>query len=266
MFSNTKNITSPVSNPQQAIEQFVGEQFIEWLMDYVGTTVKNWPALKTIATSTPKIEKIRKFMLQRFLAAEAFLGNSSGDPGFLGFAIANLSESDDPTAEGALTILEKKRGEEETAAGLIRTVHSSAHRELWIRLLKALGVSDEEIKRAEPKEVTRNYVAELSDVYSNSEWQTAAGTFAAHERAVPEEYTAILSMLKNNVQLTEKDYEILTWHAGVDTKYVINTSHILDKIVFDPEDKQLVWVGVEKQLKIREEYLKGLAEYLVASH
>lgn len=251
-----------VSNPEQAIEQFVGEQFIEWLMDYVADSVKNWPETKQIAASTPKPEKIRKFMLQRFVAAEAFLGGRDGDPGFLGFAIANLSESNDPIAEGALEILERKRQEELTASTPVAGIVQTAHRKLWVKLLHALGATDEEIHRAEAKEVTRNYIAELSDVYSASEWQTAMGAFAAHERSIPEEYEAILAMLKANTSITDADAEILLWHMGVDHKYVISAAHILDKIVFDKEGKQLVWDGVNRQLMIRKEFYGGLLKYL----
>src|ERR1043166_3678621 len=107
-FNTNANV---ISNPQEAVEQFVGEQFIEWLMEYIPHEMKTWPVIERIQASKPKPEKIKKFMLQRFLAAEAYLGQREGDPGFLRFAIANLSESDDPEAESALQILEEKRHE-----------------------------------------------------------------------------------------------------------------------------------------------------------
>lgn len=253
--------TNPVNNPQQAVAEFVGEQFIEWLMDYISSQIRAWPAIIEIQTARPKPEKIKKFLLQRFLADEAFLGGKEGDPGFLRFAIANLSESDDPSAESALEILEKKRQEESDGQKIERGV-KIFHRELWLRLLKGLGLTPEEIERFEPKEPTRNYIAELSDVYSTSEWQTAVGAFAAHERAIPEEYRAILALLKNNTTLTDKDLEVFTIHLGSDTKYVVNTNHILDKIVFDHPDKLLVWEGVKRQLEIRQEFLASLVKYL----
>ncbi|HEV8601415.1 MAG TPA: iron-containing redox enzyme family protein [Patescibacteria group bacterium] len=255
----TDNFNS-INNQEQAASQFVGEQFIEWLMDYVGAEVGSWPELKSLGVLKPKIEKIRKFMLQRFLAAEAFLGGRDGDPGFLGFAIGNLSESDDPLAEGALSILEKKRQEE--IGGPRGSGGKIFHRASWIKLLTALGITEEELHRAEPKEVTRNYISELSDIYSNSEWPTAMGAFAAHERSIPEEYTAIAAMLKANTQLPSAGMEILNWHIGLDYKYVVNTAHVLDKIVFDKENKDLVLDGVKRQLSTRKDFYSGLLKYL----
>lgn len=242
---------NPVQTPRQAVAQFVGEQFIEWLMEYIVHQMKTWPAMLTLQSAQVKPEKIKKFMLQRFLAAQAIVGAREGDPGFLRFAIANLSESDDPEAESALEILEHRLAEEPTV-----------NRELWIRLLKALGATDEEIDRVEPKEAARNYMAELSDVYSSADWQTAVGALAAHERSVPEEYRAILSMLKRCTTLTDKDLEILTTLVGTDNKYAVFANHILDKIVFDPATKQLVWDGVERQLNARQEFLDGITKYL----
>jgi hypothetical protein len=251
----------PVTTPDEAVEQFVGEQFTEWLMNYVVHEMQNWPALTALKKSNPKIEKLRKFMIQRFIAAEAFTGGRDGEPGFLGFAIANLSESDNPEAESALELLEKKRLEEieGQVSGKTRQNH---HKELWLRLLHGLGASDEEINRAEPKEWTRNYIAELSDLYSNGEWQEVAGAFAAHERSVPEEYRIMLALLKAHTQLSDSDFEVLIWHAGVDVKYVVNTGHILEKIVFDVENKRLVWQGVMRELQVRKEFLASLAEHL----
>ena len=259
---DTQNDIKQIHSPAEAIDQFVGEQFIEWLMNYVAHEVRNFESLQKIARATPKIERIRKFMLQRFLAAEAFVGGRDGDPGFLGFAIANLSESADPAAESALELLEKKRDEEITGSRTEKGALYTAHRTMWLRLLKALGAGDEEINRVEAKEPTRNYIAELSDLYSASDWQTAMGAFAAHERAVPEEYEAILALLRSNTQLTENDMEILIWHTGVDYKYVVNTAKILEKVVFDQESKKLVWDGVGRQLQLRREFYDALAKYL----
>lgn len=253
---------SQVGNPQQAVVEFVGEQFIAWLMAYIPHEMKTWPVMTKLGSIQTKTDKIKKFMLQRFLAAEAFLGTREGDPGFLRFAIANLSESDDSSAESALDTFEKIRQEELTGHRIEKGVVQTVHRELWLRLLRALGATDEEIERTEPKEMTRNYIAELSDVYSSSEWQTAVGAFAGHERAEPEEYAAMLKMLKANTDLTDKDLEVLKIHAGNDQSYVISTGHILDKIVYDPENKQLVWDGISRQLEVRKEFLEGIVKYL----
>lgn len=246
--------TNPVNNPKQAVAEFVGEQFIDWLMGYISNQMQSWPQILTLKTAHLKPEKIKKYMLQRFLADEAFLGAREQDPGFLRFAIANLSESDDPQAENALEILEKKL--EDELAG--------EYRELWLRLLHALGTADDELARAEPKEVTRNYIAELSEVYSTSEWQTAVGAFVTQQQAVNEEYQAMLSMLRNNFMLSDKDLELLISRTGSEKKYVVNTNHILDKIVFDPAAKLLLWEGVKRQLQIRQDFLTGLSKYITA--
>ena len=103
------DIANTVNTPEQAVEEFVGEQFIEWLMDHIAKQIQAWPVILQMESIQARPEKIKKLLLQRFLAQEAFLGERDKDPGFLRFAIANLSESDDPTAEGALEILEKRR-------------------------------------------------------------------------------------------------------------------------------------------------------------
>ncbi|MBX4205301.1 MAG: hypothetical protein KW788_03930 [Candidatus Doudnabacteria bacterium] len=252
----------PVTTPEEAIEQFVGEQFIEWLLNYTATTVNSWPEIAAIRQAQPKIEKIRKFILQRYIAAEAFAGGREGEPGFLGFAIANLSEASDPEAEAALEILEKKQSEELEGQSAKPGLGQNHHKELWVRLLRALGASDEEISRSEAKEWTRNYIAELGDLYSNGEWQEVAGAFAAHERSIPEEYGALLAMIRANTQVSDADLEVLIWHTGVDLKYVVNTGHILEKIVFDVENKKLIWQGVTRELQVRQEFLGGLLKHL----
>jgi hypothetical protein len=251
-----------VTTPEEALEQFVGEQFIEWLMDYVVVTMRTWPEIEALKKSQPKIEKIRKFILQRFIAAEAFAGGREGEPGFLGFAIANLSEASDPQAEAALEILKRKQSEELEGQNPKPGMGKNRHKELWIKLLHALGVTDEEIGRSEAKEWTRNYIAELSDLYSNGEWQEVAGAFAGHERAIPEEYAAIIAMLKANTEVSDAELDVLVWHSGIDLKYVVNTGHILEKIVFDMENKQLIWQGVTRELQIRKDFLAGLIQHL----
>ncbi|MBI4049640.1 MAG: hypothetical protein HY395_02375 [Candidatus Doudnabacteria bacterium] len=228
----------------QAIEELIGEQFVDWVLDHVSLEVNSWPEIAVIAGVTPKPERIKKFVLQYFLVQQAFFGGRDTDPGFLGFAIANLSESADPTAESALEILEKRK-QEELAGGK----HA-----VWIKFLNALGVSDEEIRRAEPKEPIRNYVSELSDVYSNSDWQSSVGAYVAHDRSLSEEYKTIKEMLKRTTQLSEGDLQLFGEQ--------MNVSHILDKIAFDNESKQLVWNGVRRQLAARHDLHKGLIKYL----
>ncbi|MBX4187962.1 MAG: iron-containing redox enzyme family protein [Candidatus Doudnabacteria bacterium] len=260
------NQINPVTTPQEAITQFVGEQFMEWVMDFLKNQAMAWESLKVIANARPKPEKIKKFMLQRFLAAEAFTGGREGDPGFLGFAIANLSESSDPAAEHALELLDNKRNEEMIGTEGSADPSSNIHKDLWLRLLKALGVTDEELKRAEAKEPTRNYIADLADVYSSAEWQTTIAAFAAHEKLIPEEYAAVATMLKSNTQVTENDLEVLTWHAKGDAKYVIETSRILERVAVDDEGKNLIFQGVQMQLQARKDYYEGLSKYLLDSN
>lgn len=256
-----ENNIKPVTTPQDAISQFVGEQFMEWIMDYLQNEMKSWPSMRRISEAKPRPEKIKKFLMQRYLAAEAFIGGREGDPGFLGFAIANLSESSDPGAEHALEIIENKRNEEMLGSGSSANPNSNIHKELWLRLLHALGLKDDEIKRAEAKEPTRNYIAELADVYSNSEWQTAMATFASHEKMVPIEYGSILAMLRNNTHLSEHETEVLTWHTKADAKYAIETNHILENIAVDYEGKELVYEGVRRQLEARKDFYEALANY-----
>lgn len=256
-----ENNIKPVTKPEEAISQFVGEQYMEWLMNYMEHEVKSWTSLKAITDAKPRPEKLKKFMLQRFLAAEAFTGRE-GDPGFLGFAVANLSESSDPLAENALELLENKRREEFAGTFNDTEQSSNIHRQLWIRLLRAVGAGDDEIKRVEAKEPTRTYISELSDVYSNAEWQTTMAAFAAHEKLIPEEYVAIIAMLQNNLPLSASDLEVLTWHSKGDAKYVIEASHILERAVVDEEGKNMVFEGAKRQLEARREFYSALANYL----
>ncbi len=251
-----ENTTKTLVAPEEAIENYIGEEFLEWLLESMTADVKSWPELQQIKTIQVKIEKIRKFILQRYLAGQAFWGGKEGDPGFLGFAIANLSESPDPLAESALGIVEQKREEE------LGSTAQKTHHDLWIKLLKGLEISTEEINRIEAKEPTRNYIAELSDIYSSGEWQTTMGAFLAHERTIPEEYAAIAAMIKQNTLVGADALEVFTWHGGVDMRYIINTSHMLEKVMVDPEGKQLVWDGVTAQLRARQELYAQLLKYL----
>jgi pyrroloquinoline quinone (PQQ) biosynthesis protein C len=247
--------------PEQALEQYIGEQFIEWVSNYIPEEMNSWPIMNKIRQAHPKPEKSRKFAIQMFLAHEAFLGSREGDPGFLRFAIANLSESDDPQAETALEILEKRRTDELIGHKVERGILQTQKREQWVRLLRALEISDEEIDKTEPKEPTRNYVAELSDVFSTMDWQTAMGAFAALECSLTELYKVFTEFLKSNFSLSEKELEVLNTQA-MQNSYAVSASHILDKIVFDNEAKELVWQGVSKQLEIQKEFLSGMEKYL----
>ena len=164
-------------------------------------------------------------------------------------------------AESSLEILEKKRQDELAGHRLENDVIQTATREQWLRFLKALGLSLEEIERAQAKEMTRNYIADLSDVYSNSEWQMALGTMFAQELAESEEFRIYVSALKQNTSLTDHDLEVFTQTHQPQAKF---STHLLDKLVFDPESKALVWEGVRKQLDIRHDFLTALGKYLAA--
>ncbi|MGE5392310.1 MAG: hypothetical protein ACM3NH_01010, partial [Candidatus Saccharibacteria bacterium] len=193
--------TKQLMTPEEATENLFGEQYVEWMLNTAVRTVRAWPEMESMRTATPKIEKIRKFLIQRFIAAEAFLGGKEGDPGFLGFAIGNLSEVSDPLAESALEELEKLRDKVSRS--------SSGERESWVKLLKAVGVTADEIQRAEPKEPARTYIAELSDVYSNSDWQTAIGSFEAQLQCMKPENEALLALIRNNTGLPEAQVEAM---------------------------------------------------------
>lgn len=256
----TNNVNT-ITNPQQAVNEYMGEQFIEWLMDYIPQQMRTWPILHKVHDIRQKPEKIRKFVLQIYLAAESYFGGREGDPGFLRFAIANLSESDDPQAESALEMLEKRRADEMIGHKLDKGIIRTQQQEQWHKLLLGLGITEEEIRHAEPKEPTRNYVAELSDLCSSSEWQIAVGALAALDASTIELYKAFLNLLKNNFLVTDKDLEVLTNLIGSGNKYS-NANHILDKVVFDQEAKDLVWQGTGRELEIMQDFLKGLEKYL----
>ena len=252
----------PVAKPAEAIDQFIGEQFIEWLLSYIAAEVNSWPQMEFLRTSVPKEERIKKFLLQCFLVDEAFVGGREGDPGFLRFAIANLSESDDPLAESALTILEKRRTEELIGHKIEKGLIITKTRELWMKLFKALGISADELNKSESKEYTRNYIAEVSDILSNSEWQEVIGGFAVYDRAVPIEYKTIINLLKNSTKLSDSDLDVLTKRVNMYAQYESESIHILEKVVFDKESKALVWDGVSKLLALRQEFYASLIKYL----
>ncbi|MBI2607369.1 MAG: hypothetical protein HYW51_00920 [Candidatus Doudnabacteria bacterium] len=245
--SNKKLLTT-----QEAVDELVGEQFVEWLFEFIVHELQTWPPLEKISSGKFKQEKIRKFMIQRYLDSKAVWGGTGEDPGFLGFVIANLSESDDPTAETALSAIEVRYEEEKHGLS----------RELWENLMKELGVGAEELKLSEPKESGRNYVSDLSELYSASEWQTAAGALAAYQIMNLEESRALVQLLKNNTQVSDPGLQALKISAEQDNKTVINPAKILEKIVFDKENKQLVWNGVWRHLDARKLYCEKIMKYL----
>lgn len=242
---NMTEDTKPQVSTEEAIESLMGEQFVEWMMVGAIKTVKSWPEIRQLYTAHPKVEKIRKFLMQRSVASEAVLGGREGDPGFLGFAIANLSESSDPLAENALESLEA-----------IRDNNPQSSEQLWKRLLKAVGASAEEIARVEAKEPARTYIAELSDVYSNSDWQTAIGAFESQRRCMAAEYDAVRALVKNNVPgVSDDDLGALSGEMG--------HGLALEKLAVDEEGKKLLLDGSSRQLNIRRDFYAGLVKHLL---
>ncbi|MDP4001072.1 MAG: hypothetical protein Q8P83_02425 [bacterium] len=248
ILNNKKLITTP----DEAVDEFMGEQFIEWLSKYITHELEQWPQLKMIATAEFRPEKIKKFLVQKYLDSKAVWGSQGGDPGFLGFAIANLSESNDPAAETALSVIEQKYEEEKQGLSL----------NLWLKLFKELDTSVDELNSTEPKEPTRNYVSEFSDLYSTSEWQIVAGAMATYQIMKIEESKALLSLLQNNAKISNSGLEILKLSATDDDKMIIKPVKILEKIVFDKESKQQIWNGAKKQLEARKHYYEKLIKYL----
>ncbi len=239
---------STVSNPAEAVDSLVGEQFIEWMMEYIKNEMESWPAMNFLRTAEIKPEKIRKLMIQRFLAVQSLWG-SEGDPGFLRFAIANLSESNDPEAEAPLEFLEKRLDEPTKPTSYFQT---------WHNVLKHLGATEEEITKTKPKDFTRNYIAELSDIYSTQEWQTALGALASQEWSLAYE-SRVWAEAIVRAGSTNKDLESLA--AAADQKMLLEMGHLLDKTVFDPVSKQEVWNGASKQLDLKRQLLDELIHH-----
>jgi pyrroloquinoline quinone (PQQ) biosynthesis protein C len=250
METNTQS--KQVITPTDAVEQFVGEQFIDWLLDYITYEVKIWPGTTGLADSQYKRERLQKFMRQRYLDAKAVWGGQENDPGFLEFIIANLSEVSDPAAERALTMIEDQEAQEKNGLS----------REPWLKLLGKLGISVEDAENTEPKEATRNYISILSDVYSSQEWQTAVGALVAYQKVIALESEVILGILKSSFDLTDSDMEILRALASENKKYILNPSRLLSQLVVDQENKELVMQGVYKQLEARKSYYEKLMKYL----
>jgi pyrroloquinoline quinone (PQQ) biosynthesis protein C len=249
--TDATNLTS-VTNPQQALQEFSGAQFVAWVSDYVSHQVATWPVLAKIVATAPDPQKLRKFLAQVFLAQQAMWSEKDTEPGFLKFAIANLSESDDPSAEPALEILNHKFNAETAALT----------RNLWLRLFQSLGLAPEELLRLEPKEATRNYISELSEVYSNFEWQTGLGALVAYWLIVPMEFQAISDLSAGLMNTTDKDWEVVKSFTHYQTQAQTLAHELLEKLSFDPDGRQLIWEGVLRQLSAEQEFLDHIGKYL----
>jgi hypothetical protein len=249
-----KNIHN-VARPDDALAQFVGEQYIEWLVEYFDHEVASWEALELIAQAQPKPDKIKKFLGQRYILDQIFFGGRDSDPGFLGFAVANLSESPEPLAEHVLDIINSRRQLDNASV-------VSHRKESWLRLLRAVGLTDDDIRRLEPKEAARNYASELSDLYSNAEWQSVLAAFFAHEKLVQAEYEAVSNMLNSNVGQSAFDTEALSGKVRQDNKYLIDARHMLERSAVDDESKSLIFHGLERQLVARKDFYNATVKYL----
>jgi hypothetical protein len=237
-----------VNNPQQAIQQLVGEQFIEWLMDQIALDLATWPALRVLRDSQARPEKLRRFLLQRELARQAFWGGRDSEPGFLGFAAANLSESDDPDAEAALEIIEAKLAEHQRA-GQVSDLDE---------ILKFLAPAGDETAKSKPKEAVRHYIAEVSELISASDWQTGLGAIAADEWSWAYEYSA----LKKLIAGLPGGSGLHLPNGWENSKAMLEVGRLLDRVVFDETGKQLVWDGITGALAAKRQLLDDLIKYL----
>ena len=226
------------------MEQLVGEQFVEWLKEHIKHEFSHWPIIQGLSVANLQPQKLRKLMIQWFFVQSAFWGSKEGDPGFLGFAIGNLSESDDPEAETALEILVTRKNQEQ--------ILQPQQHLFWHQLLLVLGAPEEEIQKTKPKEITRHYIAELSDLYSNAAWQTVAGGLAAYDW---------IGNLINQVIIDLSKKAVLN-PGSLEPKSNMDAGHLLEKTIFDPQNKHLVWLGTKKQLDLHQEFLIGLKKYL----
>lgn len=245
-----------IQNQAQAVKEYTGEQFCQWLWQEISNHIAQSLELGGLLAEHSRQERFKKFLLQRYLAEQALYGKQEGDPGFLGFVHANLSESNDPLAEAALSqVLERMNSTDKHSSAKIG-LSFEYHRDLWLKLFKALHMPDEEIRHAEPKEACRNFIAELADVLSNSAWQTALGALVSLEAARSAENAALADLISLNLGVSEQDLEILRRNDK------IFSIRLLEKISFDQENKELVWQGAVKQEEIRGNFLNALARYL----
>ena len=249
--SDANKLTS-ITNPDQALQEFSGNEFISWLADYIAHEVSVWPVLVKLAGAKPEPQKLRKFLAQIFLCQQALWSDRETEPGFLKFAIANLSESDDPSAEPALAVLENRFNLE----------IAESNKALWVRLFQSLGLTTEELLRLEPKEATRNYIAELSEVYSNFEWQTSLGALVAYWSVVTPEFEAIQQVVSRLENVSDKDFELVKLFAKSQPQSQSLAHELMERLSFDWENKKLIWEGVQRQLAAEQEFLNHTIKYL----
>lgn len=252
--SMDKNIHS-VASPEDALAQFVGEQYIEWLTEYFDHEVASWDTLGLIAQATPKLDKIKKFFGQRYMLDQIFFGGRDSDPGFLGFAVSNLSESPEPLAEHVLDIVNHRRQADNPAA-------AGQRKDLWLKLLQGIGLGEDDVRRIEPKEAARTYASELSDLYSNAEWQSVLAAFFAHEKLVQAEFESLTELLRVNVTDGPLNVEALAGKVKQDNKYLVDARYMLERAAVDDESKNLIFHGFERQLAARKDYYTATAKYL----
>jgi len=247
----TSNLTT-ISTPEQAVEELVGDQFVTWLIDYTRHQVGAWEGLAAMPTTEVTIPKLRRFLLQVFAAERAMWENSDDSPGFLKFAIANLSECNDPTAEPGLEVLR---------ANLTIDTWSAS----WAKMFTALGLNPGDFAKIEPKEATRNYIAELSEVYSTGEWQEALAAFAAQWMIMPYKFGVVYSLAQRVEEVNPKDLEVLKILSSQETKSRQLSFELLEKLSFSQATKDMVWQGVSRTLAIEQEFFGSVSKYLLST-
>jgi hypothetical protein len=244
----TSNLTT-ISTPEQAVEELVGDQFVTWLIDYTRHQVGAWEELTALPQTEVTVPKLRRFLLQVFAAERAMWQNSDDSPGFLKFAIANLSECNDPAAEFGLDVLQTNL--------TIDTWSAS-----WPKLFTALGLNPGDFAKIEPKEATRNYIAELSEVYSTAEWQEAVAAFAAQWMIMPYKFGVIYTLAQRAEGVEVKDLEVLKVLSTQETKSRQLSFELLEKLSFSQATKDMVWQGVSRTLEIEKEFFRSASKYL----
>lgn len=248
----TPSTLTAISTPDQAVTELFGEQFVTWLVDYTRRETEYFTKNLGQGIVEPDLAHFRRFILQTYAAERAMWNTSDDSPGFLKFAIANLSECQEPVAEHVLSVLEAN-------------VSADTWAEAWGRLFTALGLTASDFSRIEPKEVTRNYIAELSEVYSTAEWQQATGSFAAQWMVMPHKFQAIYALAQKTPGLTPRDLEVLKMLSSQETKSQQLAFELLEKISFEQESKELVWQGVSRAMEIEKEFFGSVAKYLEAA-
>ena len=245
--------------PEDALANLTGEHFLYWLFEYVSDMVKTWPEF-VIKDKTVKEERLKKFLLQRFLVSKSFWGKKEQDPGLLSFALSNLSECPDPLAENTLEFLEKMKQADSTQGDKPGGI--SSHEKLWSRLFSALGITESEVAAMEPKDITRSYISELSDYYMTAEWQSVIGAIIAHEHMRPIEFLVLEELTKKNVQLNKDALELFHVPVNADEKWLAASSHALEKVMMDPESRRLVLDGAARQASVMHDWYSVMVRYL----